>query len=130
MTFSIFSFCGVFTVFALLMYMGKAEIVAKLANKEIKPEDISNDDKATVGCSAVFAYGWFLFGLFTSSWFICLIWLVFGLIEAAIKEIFKVHRTPTLTIVSALIDAFVVIFVMINELWLHIDVYHWFIGLF
>ncbi len=130
MTFSIFGFCGVFTVFALLIYMGKAEIITKLANKEIKAEDISNDDKATLDCSAVFVYGWFLFGLFTSSWFICLIWLVFGLIEAAIKEIFKVHRTPTLTIVSVLMDAFVVIFVMINELWLHIDVYHWFIGLF
>lgn len=36
MTFSIFSFCGVFTVFALIMYMGKAEIVAKLATKKSK----------------------------------------------------------------------------------------------
>lgn len=127
---TLFLFLGIVVIFCLITLAGYTDDIVGLSNKSKKPEEIERSTLATMGCSALFVYGWYLVGLFTSQWFICAVWLTIGLIESTIKKLFGIKFHPVSLYAGLVIDVVFVLFIIINGYWLHIDVYHWFIGLF
>ena len=97
--------------------------------KQKEAKDSSAEWK-TIGCSALFVYGWFLVGLFTSQWFLCAIYLTLGFIEMDVRKAFSYNKRPVEFSIGLAFDAIYALFIIINMLWLHIDFYQKFIEMF
>ena len=124
---TLFCIFGCVAILALLIIMTQAKMAVKMLNTHQKEPDNEEEKKewATHGCMALIVYTWFLWGLFTSQWFICAVYLSLGIIEAVVKQLIRYERrTVTGYIIGIAVDCLVVLFIILNSLWLHIDVYH------
>ena len=126
---TIYCILGIFVVFALITLMGQPDKMCELLNKK-NDAVLEEKEKLNIGCYATFIYFWFLLGLFTSQWFLCAAYLAFGLVESALKRLVHYHWTPIRLFWGLTCDAIVVIAVICNSQWLHIDLYQKFISLF
>ena len=123
---------GLFVIYCIIVLIGNADKACELINSKEKQQEAKDnpDEWKTIGCSALFVYGWFLVGLFTSQWFLCAIYLTLGFIEMAVKKAFPYTRRPAEFVIGGAIDAFIALLIIINSQWLHIDFYQKFVSLF
>ena len=123
---------GLFAIYSIITMMGSVDKMCELINSKEKQQEAKDnpDEWKTIGCSALFVYGWFLVGLFTSQWFLCTVYLVLGFIEMTIKKAFPYNRRPVEFVIELAFDAVYALFIIINTLWLHIDFYQKFVGMF
>ena len=58
---------GLFAICFIIMMMGSVDTMCEVINSKEKQKEVKNnsDEWKTIGCSALFVYGWFLVGLFT-----------------------------------------------------------------
>ena len=123
---------GLFAICFIITMMGSLDKMCEVINSKEKQQEAkdNSDEWKTISSSALFVYGWFLVGLFTSQWFLCAIYLTLGFIEITIKKVFPYTRRPTVFIIGLAFDAVYALFIIINMLWLHIDFYQKFIEMY
>ena len=123
---------GLFAIYSIITMMGSVDKMCEFINSKEKQQEAKDnpDEWKTIGCSALFVYGWFLVGLFTSQWFLCAVYLILGFIEMAVKKAFPYTRRPVEFVIGLAFDAVYALFIIINTLWLHIDFYQKFVGMF
>lgn len=129
---TLYCILGLFVIYCIIVLIGNADKACELINSKEKQKEAKDnpDELKTIGCSALFVYGWFLVGLFTSQWFLCAIYLTLGFIEMAAKKAFQYNRRPAEFVIGGTIDAFIALLIIINSQWLHIDFYQKFVSLF
>jgi hypothetical protein len=109
---------------------GSAEELCEFVNDKSKDKKAS-DNVSMLGCLGILSYAWFFWGLFTSQWFLCLIFFMWSFISTTLNKLFsKKPHAPEDLHIGAFIDLLFVILIVINCLWLHIDFYHLFMRLF
>ena len=123
---------GLFVIYCIIVLIGNADKACELINTKEKQKEVkdNSDEWKTIGYSALFVYGWFLVGLLTSQWFLCAIYLTLGFIEMTVKKAFPYSRRPVEFVIGLAFDAVYALFIIINMLWLHIDFYQNFVGMF
>lgn len=126
---TIYSIFGLIAVFCMAVYSGYAEQICRIANKE-ELSSIEEKDKNTIGCTAICMYSWYLWGLLTSQWFLCAVYLIFNFFESIIRRIFKIRSTPRKFYISAIFDFCFIVIIITNINWLKIDFYQLFLGIF
>ena len=123
---------GLFVIYCIIVLIGNADKACELINIKEKQKEVkdNSDEWKTIGYSALFVYGWFLVGLLTSQWFLCAIYLTLGFIEMTVKNAFSYNKRPVEFVIGLAFDAVYALFIIINMLWLHIDFYQKFVGMF
>lgn len=127
---TLFCVFGFLVIYTLISMTGSAEELCEFVNDKSKDKKAS-DNITTLGCLGILSYAWFFWGLFTSQWFLCLIFFMWSFFSTTINKLFskKLH-TPRDLHIGAFIDLLFVILIVINCLWLHIDFYNLFLRLF
>ena len=112
--------------------MGSVDKMCESINSKEKQQEAKDnlDEWKNIRYSASFVYGWFLVGLLTSQWFLCAIYLTLGFIEMTVKNAFSYNKRPVEFVIGLAFDAVYALFIIINMLWLHIDFYQKFVGMF
>ena len=123
---------GLFAICFIIMMMGSVDKMCEFINSKEKQQEAKDnpDEWKTIGCFALFVYGWFLVGLLTSQWFLCAIYLTLWFIETTVKKAFPYNRRPVEFFIGLAFDAVYALFIIINMLWLHIDFYQKIVGMF
>ena len=123
---------GLFAICFIIMMMSSVDKMCEFINSKEKQQEAKDnpDEWKTIGCFALFVYGWFLVGLFTSQWFLCAIYLTLGFIEMTVRKAFLYNKRPVEFVIGLAFDAVYALFIIINMLWLHIDFYQKFVGMF
>ena len=123
---------GLFAIYSIITMMGSVDKMCESINSKEKQQEAKDnpDEWKTIGCFALFVYGWFLVGLFTSQWFLCAIYLTLGFIEMTVRKAFSYNKRPVEFVIGLAFDAVYALFIIINMLWLHIDFYQKFVGMF
>lgn len=122
-----YAFCGIPVILAIITMIGDPNKYLEVINKT---KDFDINEHGAVGCSALFAYVWFLIGLFTSQWFLCAAFIALGAVEMMFKKLFSIKTTIPGIYIGGALDVLFVLAIIINSQWLHIDLYEKFINLF
>ena len=126
----LFCLFGFLVIYTLISMTGSAEELCEFVNDKSKDKKAS-DNITAHGCLSLLSYAWFFWGLFTSQWFLCLIFFMWSFFSTTINKLFsKKPHTPRDLYIGAFIDLLFVLVIVINCLWLHIDFYHLFMRLF
>ena len=114
------------------MMMGSVDKMCESINSKEKQQEAKDnlDEWKNIRYSASFVYGWFLVGLLTSQWFLCAIYLTLGFIEMTVRKAFLYNKRPVEFVIGLAFDAVYALLIIINTLWLHIDFYQKFVGMF
>lgn len=127
---TLFCVFGFLVIYTLISMTGSAEELCEFVNDKSKGKKAS-DNITTLGCLGILSYAWFFWGLFTSQWFLCLIFFMWSFFSTTINKLFsKKPHTPRDLHIGAFIDLLFVILIVINCLWLYIDFYQLFLRLF
>ena len=123
---------GLFAICFIITMMGSVDKMCEFINSKEKQQEAKDnpDEWKNIKCSASFVYGWFLVGLLTSQWFLCAIYLTLGFIEMTVRKAFSYNKRPVEFVIGLAFDAVYALFIIINMLWLHIDFYQKFVGMF
>ena len=118
---------GIIAVYCLICLLSAAVELAK------KKEECTEDEierRKTCGCFGAITYLWFIAGLLTSQWFLCAVWIAAGVINWNVMKLIGHASTPFTIRASFSYDIFFALFIILNIIWLHIDVYNLFISIF
>lgn len=128
---TVFCIFGLFVIYVLVSMTGSAEELCEFVNDKSKDKTMTDNVK-TLGCLGLIAYGWFFWGLFTSQWFLCMIFFIWSFISTTVNKVlfYKKPHKPKDVHIGAFIDLMFVLVIVVNCLWMHIDVYQLFINLF
>ena len=127
---TLFCILGFLVIYVLISMSGNAEELCEFVNDKSKDKKAS-DNVLVLGCLGIVSYAWFFCGLFTSQWFLCMIFFLWSFISTTINKLFsKKPHTPRDLYIGAFIDLLFVLLIVINCLWLHIDFYNLFMRLY